>query len=131
MKNNKIGKVIIPANADPWPHERCVAKILALAGYRVEFIPTGTIGTADIYLNGVAYEIKSPKSNKINTIEHRIKDAINNQSCNIIIDSSRIRGMRDCNLQNWLVKKCKAQPQIKKMLFINKKGQIVDIKKLI
>lgn len=131
MKNVKIGKVIKPANTNPWPHEERIAMILARAGYRVEFIPTGTIGTADIYLNGVTYEIKSPKSNKINTIEHRIKDAVNNQSCNIIIDSSRIKGMRDCNLQNWLIGKCKAQPQIRKMLFINKKGQIIDIKKLI
>lgn len=125
------GKVITPANANPWPHERRVARILALAGHAVEFIPKRTIGTADIYLDGTIYEIKSPKSNKTNTIEHRIKDAINNQSRNLIIDSSRIKDMPDRSLQNWLVGKCRTQPQIQKMLFVNKKGQIVDIKSLV
>ncbi len=131
MEKLKTGKVIIPANTNPWPHEKRVAKILAQAGYKVEFIPEGNIGTADIYLNKVIYEIKSPKSNKTNTIEHRIKEAINNQSCNLIIDSSRIKGMRDNNFKNWLIERCRKQPQIKKMLFINKKGEIVDIKSLI
>ena len=63
MKKPQTGKIIIPASANPWPHEKRVAKILAQAGYRVEFIPEGTIGTADIYLNKTIYEIKSPKSN--------------------------------------------------------------------
>ena len=33
------GKVVVPANANPWPHKLRVAKILALAGHAVEFIP--------------------------------------------------------------------------------------------
>ncbi len=133
MKNKSYlyGKIITPANVSPWPHEKRIAKILALAGYAVEFIPKGLIGSADIYLNGVAYEIKSPKSNKTNTIEHRIKEAVNNQSCNLIIDSSRIKNMKDYNLQKWLIERCCKQPQIKSMLFVNKKGQIIDIKSLI
>lgn len=105
--------------------------ILAQNGYSVEFIPEGSIGTADIYLNKVAYEIKSPKTNKTNTIEHRIKDAVRSQSCNIIIESSRMKGLTDYNLQRWLVGLCRKQPQIKKMLFINKRGDIVDIKELV
>ena len=132
MKNNpKIGKVIIPANTNPWPHEKRVARILAKAGYVVEFIPEGVTGTADVYLNKTAYEIKSPRSNKTNTIEHRIKDAINNQSCNLIIDSSRIKGMTDYNLKIWLINKCREQRQIKKMLLIDKRGNVIDIKALI
>ena len=131
MKKIKKGSIIISEEVNPWPHEKRVAKILAEEGHVVEFIPEGTIGTADIFLDGIVYEIKSPKSNKINTIEHRIKDAINNQSCNLIIDSSRIKGMKDYNLKNWLIKKCREQPQIRRMIFINKKGQIIDIKTLI
>lgn len=127
----KRGIVITPANANPWPHERRVAKILALAGHTIEFIPESNIGTADIYLDGIEYEIKSPKTNNTNTIEHRIKDAIRNQSHNLIVDSSRLSGMTDYNLQTWLINKCKMQPQIKKLLFINKRGQIIDIKALV
>ncbi|MDO4747470.1 MAG: hypothetical protein Q4A70_04020 [Candidatus Saccharibacteria bacterium] len=125
------GKVTKPANAHPWPHEERVANILALAGHAVEFIPDGTIGTADIYLDGIIYEIKSPKTRNTNTIEHRLKDAIRNQSSNLIIDSFRLKGMPDSVLQNWLIERCRKQPQIKRMLFVNKKGQIVDIKALV
>lgn len=95
------------------------------------FISEGLIGSADIYLDGVAYEIKSPKTNNTNTIEHRLKEAVRRQSCNLIIDSSRLKNMNDHNFQNWLIERCRKQPQIKKMLFINKKGQIVDIKSLV
>ena len=51
--NNSRGKVIVPANANPWPHEQRVAKILALAGHAVEFIPESNTKTADILLDGV------------------------------------------------------------------------------
>jgi len=125
------GKIVTPANTNPWPHEMRVAKILALAGHSVEFIPDGIIGTADLYLDGIIFEIKSPKTNKTNTIEHRIKEAIRSQSQNLIIDSSRIKKMPDSVLQNWLIERCRMQPQIKRMLFVNKKGQIVDIKALV
>ena len=131
MMKKLNGNVIIPANASPWPHEIRVAKILALAGHEVFFIPEGTISSADIYLDGVIYEIKSPKTNKTNTIEHRLKEAVRKQSCNLIIDSSRLKGMSDHNFQKWLISRCEKQPQIKKMLFINKKGQIIYIKSLV
>lgn len=127
----KRGKIVIPAGVSPWPHEIRVAKILAAAGYTVEFIPERNIGSADMYLDGVEFEIKSPKTNNTNTIEHRIKDAVRNQSHNLIIDSSRIKNMTDYNFQTWLVNRCMVQPQIKKMLFVNKRGKIIDIKALI
>ena len=128
MHNQKIGKVIIPSNTHPWPHERRVAELLSRYGYIIEFLPVNTIGSADILLDGIRFEIKSPRSRKTNTIEHRIKDAVRNQSSNIIIDSSRIRNMPDIVLQQWLTERCRIQPQIKRLLFVNKKGQIIDIK---
>lgn len=132
IKSKKRGIVITPANANPWPHEQRVAKILALAGHTVEFISENNItGSADIYLDGVPYEIKSPKTSNTNTIEHRLKDAIRNQSHNIIMDSSRLKGMTDYNFQNWLINRCRLQSQIRRMLFMNKRGQIIDIKALV
>lgn len=128
MRKKRIGKVIRPSNAHPWPHEERVARILANAGYTVEFIPERTIGTADVYLDGIIYEIKSPKTRNVNTIEHRLKEAVRNQSYNIIVDSSRLKGMPDYTLKRWLIARCQLQPQIKRMLFINKRGRIVDIK---
>jgi hypothetical protein len=37
MGAEKIGKIIIPAGRDPWPHELHRAKVLASAGHIVEF----------------------------------------------------------------------------------------------
>ena len=90
MKNSKIGKVIKPANTNPWPHEERVAMILARAGYRVEFIPKSGVKTADILLNRTEFEIKSPISPKIKAVERNLARA-SKQSPNIIFDSSRMK----------------------------------------
>ena len=74
--NYKGGMVIIPANTDPWPHEQRVAKILALAGYCVEFIPEANLKTPDIYLNRTMFEIKSPITDNPKKIIRNVKRAL-------------------------------------------------------
>ena len=125
MKNKDRGKVVIPAGANPWPHEKRVAKILALAGYYVEFIPETNIGTPDIYLGRTIYEIKSPISDKVDAIERNITRALK-KSPNIIFDSSRMK-VRDKQVMRELIKRRRAGKGLKKLLFINKKGMIIDI----
>ena len=121
----RIGRVIKPSNTAPWPHEERVAEILSKVGYEVEFIPeVGVTGSPDILLDGVRYEIKSPKSSKSNTWEQRLKDATNDQSRNVIFDSSRIKGVPDYKVLSWLRSKYRTQSQIKKLIFIDKKGKI-------
>ena len=89
----KLGKIVIPSSANPWPHEQRVARILARAGNRIEFIPESNLKTPDIYLNRTAYEIKSPTSNKISAVERNLTRAL--EKCpNIIFDSSRMK-LRD------------------------------------
>ncbi|MBQ6593683.1 hypothetical protein IJI00_01255 [Candidatus Saccharibacteria bacterium] len=66
--------VFEPSN--PWPHEKQVAKILALAEHYVEFIPETSIKTPDIYLERTIFEIKSPISDKIDAIERNITRAL-------------------------------------------------------
>ncbi|MBF1037842.1 MAG: hypothetical protein HXL13_00200 [Candidatus Nanosynbacter sp.] len=128
--NNSRGKVIVPANANPWPHEQRVAKILALAGHAVEFIPESNTKTADILLDGVEFEIKSPKSANANSLEHILKKAVK-QSCNIIIDTSRMKNIRDDNTRRFLVNQARLRKQIKKLIMITKQGQIIDVSVLI
>lgn len=128
--NNSRGKVIVPANANPWPHEQRVAKILALAGHAVEFIPESNTKTADILLDGVEFEIKSPKSANANSLEHILKKAVK-QSCNIIIDTSRMKNIRDDNTWRFLVNQARLRKQIKKLIMITKQGQIIDVSVLI
>ena len=120
------GRVVIPADANPWPHEVQVAKILALAGHSVEFIPEANLKTPDIYLNGTMYEIKSPITNNPKKIIRNVKRAL--EKCpNVIIDSSRVKGLRDDAIQRTLKNKVKDLVGLKNLIFINKRGQIVDI----
>lgn len=120
------GKVVIPADARPWPHEQCVAKILAMAGYYVEFIPEVNLKTPDIYLNKTMFEIKSPFTNNPKKIVRNVKRAL--EKCpNVVIDSSRIKGLRDDAVQRILKNKRKDFNGLKRLLFINKRGQIIDI----
>ena len=128
--NNSRGKVVVPANANPWPHEQRVAKIHALAGHAVEFIPESNTKTADILLDGVEFEIKSPKSANANSLEHILKKAVK-QSCNIIIDTSRMKNIRDDNTRRFLVNQARLRKRIKKLIMITKQGQIIDVSALI
>ena len=123
------GKIIIPAECKPWPHELRAANILAKAGHTVEFIPEHITRRADIYLDGIEYEIKSPETEKNSSLEQTIRTALR-QCSNIIIDSSRMK-MHDARAKIFLTKKCREQKQIKKMFLITKHGEIIDIFSLI
>ena len=61
-----------------------------------------------------------------NTLEHMLKRALK-QSCNIIVDTSRMRNVRDDSTRRFLVNQVKMRRQIKKLLMISKRGQIIDI----
>ena len=129
MKKVKIGMVIIPDGADPWPHEKRVAKILAASGHCVEFIPESGMKTPDIYLDGVMYEIKSPVSDKVDAVERNIVRAL--VKCqNIVFDSSRMK-VRDYRIIGELIRIRKAGKGVKKLIFVNKQREVIDIKGLI
>lgn len=125
-KNMKRGRVVTPADANPWPHEQKVVKILALAGHYVEFIPETNLKTPDIYLDNTIYEIKSPITDNPKKIIRNVKRALK-KSPNVIIDSSRVKGLNDEAIQRTLKNKVKDLPGLKNLLFINKRGQIIDI----
>ena len=120
----KCGVYIAPERS-PWPHELKTAKILALAGHYVEFLQESSLHTPDILLDGIEYETKSPETGKTSSLEQSIRKALK-QCQNIIIDSSRMK-MHDNRVRSFLIKKCKEQKQIKKMILITKRGEIIDI----
>ena len=127
MSKQKIGKIIIPANANPWPHEINVATILSRSGFCVEFIPETNLKTPDIYLNKTIFEIKSPITNDPKKIIRNVKRAL--EKCpNVIIDSSRIRGLNDVFILRSLTNKAKDLPRLNQLLFIDKRGSVIDIK---
>lgn len=129
---NKVKKsgIFIAPGRKPWPHELSVAEILSLAGHYVEFLEENSLHTADIKLDGVEYEIKSPESFNTNTFEHTLKDATK-QSPNLIIDTHRIKRVRDSKVRAFLIAQMRKQKQIKNMIMVTKRGQIIDISALI
>lgn len=130
MKEQRAG-VFTPKGRKVWAHEQRVAGILAAAGHYVEFLPETTIKTADIRIDGITeYEIKSPENARNITIERAIKKALK-QCTNIIIDTSRMKGARDNRVKNFLIFQARSRHQIKKMLLITKRGEIIDIRSLI
>lgn len=130
MQNKRKSGIFIVPGRKPWPHELRVAEILSLAGHYIEFLEEGNLHTADIKLDGIEYEIKSPESFNSNTFEHKLKDATK-QSPNLIIDTSRIKKVRDLKVRNFLVNQMRKQKQIKRMIMVTKRGQIIDISSLI
>lgn len=125
MQKNS-GKVIIPSGRLPWAHELRVANILASNGYNVEFLPERSIKTADILLDGIEFEIKSPITNKWDKLERNLKRATK-QSCNVVFDATRVKGLSDVVLAKFLSERFRRQKQLRKLLFITKAGQIIDI----
>lgn len=130
MQHNYKNGIFIARGRKIWPHELRVAEILSVAGYSIKFVKESNLHTADILLNGVEFEIKSPKTSCANSLEHLLKKALK-QSPNIIIDTSRMKNSRDDNIRRFLIAQARSRKQIKRMLMITKKEKIVDIIKFI
>ncbi len=130
MKKKKAGIYIAPNRRRPWEHELHVAEILARNGYYVEFLPEGLLPRADILLDNIEYEIKSPEHFTPNTLEHTLKDALK-QSPNLIIDMSRMKKVKEIQVRNFLIRQVRSRKQIKKLLLITKtREEIIEITKI-
>lgn len=133
MRRNKEGNIIIPANLDVWGHELKTAQVFARNGYVVQFLVASQAyrtKTADVLIDNETYEIKAPKTDKLSAVERNLKRA-SRQSGNIIIDSRRMSKIHDATIQRLLVQKFKQQKTIKRLLFVNRRQQIIDISTLI
>lgn len=123
---NHVGKIIIPANTKPWPHEIKAAEALASSGFIVEFIPKTNNKSPDVLLNNHAFELKSPLSSNANRIIKNIRQAIP-QSENIVLDSLRIKNWPSKKIEQLLRNQILTLPKIKRLLFITKERQVIDI----
>jgi len=128
VRSRKPGKVIIPVSIDPWSHELKTAHALARHGFTVEFVALShnhRAKTADVVIDYILYEIKSPKIDRLSAVERNLKRAT--KQSNIIIDSRRMSKLHDATIQKFLAQKLKQQKTIKKMLFVNRKHEVIDI----
>jgi len=127
------GKVIIPGSHPnpPEPHEVNVALVLA-NHYRttVEFlIPVDDYKrkSADIVMLDVEWEMKCPTGNSKSTIGAQFRRA-SKQSRHIIIDT-RLTKLKYEEIEKQVHVEIKKRVSIKKVILINKFGEIVEIRK--
>ncbi len=127
----KKGKIVIPSKANIWPHELAAARALASYGHKVCFIVKSEKereNSADCWIDGEKWEIKSPRANHLKTIRKNIKEA-RMQSNNIIIDSYRMKKVSSEAILREITKQTHEIKYINKLKYIDKKRTIIDIKK--
>lgn len=130
-KNAGKGTITIEQGVNVWPHELHTAMALANAGYSVRFIPENkTLGSADAYVNDTIFEFKAPEGSSVKSIQRNIVKAINHQSANIVIDSFRMKRIHDSSIQGFLLGRLKEGKGIKRLLFVNRSGKVIDINAL-
>ncbi|MDR0854387.1 MAG: hypothetical protein LBN34_08450 [Clostridiales Family XIII bacterium] len=126
-------KVIIPKNlnAPPEQHEIEVAWIFAFHyNCRVEFLKPNEgykIKTADFIMNGMMWEIKSPKGN---SREHTIKRQFRNakgKNQYLIIDGRRTK-LDDKFIIGRIRFELELHPSVRKLIFIAKDKKVLAMK---
>lgn len=123
------GKIdISKLNVPPEKHELSVARFFAELGYDVEFIPPSNIPGVhrpDILLQGVEWEIKSPKGKGKNTIQKNFKVAIK-QSHFIIFDLRRVN-LPESKCISEIEKQMSLRPYMKKLFVICKNETLLEL----
>lgn len=124
------GNITAPSDLNIQEHEMSTARALADAGYDVVFSHRTwgkRVTSADVVINGVLWEMKSPQAGNHKAIERNLRKA-SHQSTNIIFDSQRIRGMSDAEVERELRKFATLIKAIKRLWFVNRNRGVIDIK---
>lgn len=101
-------------------HELKTAKALAKKGHSVEFL--GVVEGAehaDIIMDGVIWEMKSPETKDIKYIERILRRATR-QSHNVILDSARLIAIRDDRLKRELYRLASFIKSLKRLILVDK-----------
>ena len=127
----KQGQIIIQSGVNVWPHEMKTAEALAAAGYTVEFIRRSDKEretSADVIMDGIVWEMKAPKASNMKVVEKNLRKATDQSPC-VIFDSRRMKGIPDHAIEREL-RVCAAGrvKALKRLLFVNRKAQVIDIK---
>lgn len=95
MVKKRVGLIVVPPGVFVDIHEKLAVDFLAAKmAYDVTFlVPSRHRGakTPDIEMNGLVWEIKSPKGKSSRTIENNLRLALQ-QSPNIVLDLRRMDG---------------------------------------
>ena len=126
----KSGEIIAPDGVNIWPHELRTARSLAEAGYIVEFIKKSEFDretSADVLIDNEKWEFKAPNGGKPSLVEKNLRRGA--RQCNqIVFDSHRVKQIPDKVLMRELTKWSAEIKGIKKLWFVNRHKEIIDIK---
>lgn len=128
MKKSK-GK-IIPNGVILKTHENATVVFLTEQGFDVELIPKSNqqgVHTPDIIVNGIKWEIKSPKGGGSSLMKNTIQKALK-QSCFVIIDLRRTKRHQEKCLRE-LERQFSNSKSIKKLLVITKANKTIEFSK--
>ena len=124
------GNISVAPGANVWPHEMDTAKALADAGYSVEFVMRSEeqrAKSADALIDGELWEMKAPRSGKASAVDKNVRKALHQAKC-IVFDSRRMKNMPDATVERELRKSVKVLRSVRRLLFVNRNGEVVDIK---
>ena len=124
------GKIIIGQGVNVWPHELKTAQSFAAVGKDVEFIRRSEeqrVTSADVVIDGLVWEMKAPTADNLKAVERNLKRG-RWQSENIIFDCRRMKRVPDAAIEREVRKQAFAVPRVKRLRYVNKHGQIIDIK---
>lgn len=131
MKQTKIGNIdYSKIDNPPEEHEVRVAKYFAKRRRNITFIKPSNIPnihTPDFRMDGVEWEVKSPKGDSKRTIENNIRKAMT-QSRYIIFDLRRCQ-VNERMAINQLEEFFKVKGRIKRLLIITKNGELIEKKR--
>ena len=130
VSKKEKGEVIIPPDVNVWPHELCTAKALAAEGYTVRFIRKSERfreNSADVLINGVLWDMKAPTSAYIQRVGENLREALR-QSRYVVFDSRRMKKIPDSAIERELRKWAKELKRLKALKYVDKHGQVFDIK---
>jgi len=125
-------EVIIPENHPNPPEEHEVEAAWILARHfnaKVDFlIPIDGYGikTADIVLNGIIWEMKSPKGNSKNTVSNLFRAISRKRAPHTVFDARRTK-LKDAGIINKVRHEIGQRKSIKKVLFIGKDESVIEI----
>ena len=129
MNAKKRGRITKQIGAYPKLSEQIVADVFAEAGFDVEFIAENKgykRHSADICMEGLDWEIKCVKSDKMDKVRRNLNKALK-QSKNIILGTFNT-DILDEKIIDYVSKYAKSLKTVKRMKVVNKKKEILDIK---
>lgn len=120
--------VNIPNFYDSGPSKEELSAAKLLAKYfdsKVKFVKRNNCKTPDFLIGNSVWELKSPTGSGKHNVQHNLQDA-SNQSKNVVFDGRKSK-IHPKKLKNELQYQLKLIKKIKRLVYIDKSGRVVEI----